>query len=101
MTPAALIVTALLLGVFVAAGGAYGMLYAAAQLRGSTALARIGQACYAGQLLVAVTLCVGTPLALPWKLFIAASAVVYGFIPPLVWRLLEAMHGTGKETRLP
>ncbi len=92
MSAADLILTALLLGAFVAAGGAYGILYAGAQLRGSALLARIGRACYTGQLLVAFMVCVATPLALPWKLFIVASAAAYGFIPPLVWRLLDAMH---------
>ncbi|HUI61587.1 MAG TPA: hypothetical protein VLX90_15270 [Steroidobacteraceae bacterium] len=101
MTPADLIVTAVLLGVFVAAGGAYGILYAAAMLRDSANLARAARACYVLQLLITLAVCAGSPLALLWKLFIAASAAAYGFIPPLMWRLLEAMHRTGKETRLP
>lgn len=101
MSPVELIVTAGLLGWFVAAGGAYGILYAAAQLRDSVQLARAAQACYVLQLAIALALCVGSPLALMWKLFIAASAAGYGFIPPLMWRLLEAMHRAGKETRFP
>lgn len=101
MTYAGLFATAMLLGVFVAAGGAYGILYAAARLRSSAVLARAGQACYALQLLIALVVCLGSPLALPWKVFIAASAVAYGFIPPLIWRLLEIMHrDAGKEPRL-
>lgn len=101
MSPVELIVTAVLLGLFVAAGGAYGILYAAAQVRDSAQLVRAAQACYVLQLLITLALCVGSPLALMWKLFIAASAAGYGFIPPLMWRLLEAMHRAGKETRFP
>lgn len=92
MTHAELIPTAVLLGLFVLAGGAYGLLYAAAMLRASVRLERAAYICYAAQALVALTVCVASPLDLPWKLFIAASCVVYGFIPPLTWRLLEAMH---------
>lgn len=101
MSPVNLIITAVLLGLFVAAGGAYGILFAAAQLRDSAQLARAGQACYVLQLLIALAVCIGSPLALMWKLFIVASAAAYGFIPPLMWRLLEAMHRAGKETRFP
>lgn len=101
MSPADLIFTAVLLGVFVASGGAYGILYAAAQLRGSAPLARAARGCYVLQLLIALDVCVSSPLALPWKVFLAASAAAYGFIPPLMWRLLEAMHRAGKETRFP
>ena len=93
MTPAALIITALLLGVFVAAGGAYGILYGAAMLRSSAALTRVARVCYAAQLLIALAVCLGSPLAVPWKLFVGASALAYGFVPPLVWRLLETLHG--------
>jgi hypothetical protein len=101
MSPADLIITAVLLGLFVAAGGAYGILFAAAQLRGSAQLARVAQGCYMLQLLIALAVCFGSPLALVWKLFIVASAAAYGFIPPLMWRLLDAMHRGGKETRFP
>jgi hypothetical protein len=99
MTYLDLFATAVLLGVFVAAGGAYGILYGAAMLRSSSALARSARVCYALQLLVALTVCVRSPLALPWKLFIAASAAAYGFLPSLVWRLLEAMHREAGKPR--
>jgi hypothetical protein len=96
-----LFVTAVLLGLFVALGGAYGILYGAALLRGSAPLVRAARACYAAQLLVAFAVCFDSPLAVPWKLFVAASAAAYGFIPPLIWRLLDAMHHEAdKQTRL-
>lgn len=101
MSPGGLIITAVLLGLFVAAGGAYGILYAAGQLRRSAPLARAAQGCYALQLLITLAVCLGSPLALPWKAFLAASAAAYGFIPPLMWRLLDTMHRAGKEMRFP
>jgi hypothetical protein len=101
MTHLDLFATAVLLGLFVTAGGAYGILYGVSMLRSSTALARTGHACYALQLLIALLVCIGSPLALPWKVFVAASAIAYGFIPPLVWRLLQVMHHDAGEQPRP
>ena len=92
MTHASLFATAVLLGLFVLAGGGYGILYGTAMLRSSVVLGRAGYACYAAQLLIALTVCVSSPLNLLWKVFIAASGIAYGFIPPAIWRLLETMH---------
>lgn len=92
MTPASLFATAAALGLFVLAGGAYGVLYAAGLARSSALLERVSYACYAGQLLIALAVCLRSPLALPWKMFIAISGVIYGFIPSFTWRLLEKMH---------
>jgi len=92
MTHASLFATAILLGLFVLAGGSYGIVYGIAMLRSNALLGRTGYACYAAQLLIALAVCLGSPLHPLWKLFIAASAVAYGFIPPAVWRLLETMH---------
>jgi hypothetical protein len=87
-----LIATGVLLGLFVLAGGGYGILYETAMLRSSLRLGRTGYACYAAQLLIALAICLSSPLNLVWKVFIVGSGVAYGFIPPVVWRLLEAMH---------
>ncbi len=92
MTPANLFATAGALGLFVLAGGAYGVLYAAGLARSCALLKRAGFAFYAVQLLIALALCVSSPLGLFWKMFIVISALVYGFIPPGTWRLLEKMH---------
>jgi hypothetical protein len=92
MTHAGLISTAVLLGLFVLAGGGYGILYGAGMLRASVRLERAAYLCYATQAAVAVAVCLSSPLNPLWKLFIAASCIAYGFIPPLTWRLLEAMH---------
>ena len=87
-----LVATAMLLGLFILAGGCYGVLYAAGMLRSSAPLQRAAYACYVVQLLVALATCVMTPLDPLWKLFVVASGVAYGFIPPAVWRVLETMH---------
>jgi hypothetical protein len=100
MMQSGFIATGLWLGFFVLAGGSYGILYGAASLRASASLRHMGYACYAVQLLTAVALCIASPLSAPWKWFIAASGIAYGFIPPAIWRLLEAMHdGEARQAR--
>lgn len=92
MTAANLFATAGALGLFVLAGGAYGVLYSTGLARSSALLERASYACYAVQLLIALAVCLYSPLGLFWKMFIVGSALVYGFIPPGTWRLLEKMH---------
>jgi len=92
MTYAPLLATSAALGLFVLAGGAYGVLYAVSAARLSSSLERVSYACYAVQLLLVLVVCLGSPLDWPWKLFIAASGIAYGFIPPATWRLLETLH---------
>ncbi|MBS0577777.1 MAG: hypothetical protein JSR36_00790 [Proteobacteria bacterium] len=92
MMPANLVGTAVALGLFVLAGGAYGVLYTASVARSSILLERASYLCYVSQLLIALAVCLVSPLGLLWKLFIATSALAYGFIPPVTWRLLEKMH---------
>jgi hypothetical protein len=89
---ASVIVTSAALGLFVLAGGAYGVLYAVGMARSSASLERVSYACYAGQLLLVLAVCLGSPLDSLWKLFIAVSGIAYGFIPPATWRLLEKLH---------
>jgi hypothetical protein len=92
MTYTSLFATSAALGLLVLSGGAYGVLYALGVARSSPSLVRASYACYAGQLLLVVAVCLGSPLAVMWKLFIAVSGVAYGFIPPVTWRLLETLH---------
>jgi len=89
---ASVIATSAALGLFVLAGGAYGVLYAVGMARSSPSLERVSYACYAGQLLLVLAVCLGSPLDSLWKLFIAVSGIAYGFIPPATWRLLEKLH---------
>jgi len=92
MTHASLFLTSAALGLFVLAGGAYGVLYSTGLARSNRLLERAGYACYGGQLLIALGVCLGSPLGWVWKLFVAVSGVAYGFIPPATWHLLETLH---------
>ena len=92
MTPVALFTTAVALGLIVLSGGAYGVLYGAGALRSSRHLIRAGYACYAGQLVLVLAVCLAAPLAIVWKSFLVLSGIAYGFIPPITWRLLQAIH---------
>ncbi len=92
MTPVALLSTAVALGVIVLSGGAYAVLFAAGLIRSKRYLLHAGYACYAVQLLLVVAVCLAAPLALVWKGFLVLSAMAYGFIPPVTWRLLQALH---------
>jgi hypothetical protein len=92
MTYTSLFATSAALGLLVLSGGAYGVLYALGVARSSPFLVRASYACYAGQLLLVLAVCLSSPLAALWKLFIAVSGIAYGFIPPATWRLLEALH---------
>jgi hypothetical protein len=92
MTYTALFVTSAALGLLVLSGGAYGVLYALGAARSSPPLVHASYACYAVQLLLVLAVCLGSPLAALWKLFIAVSGLAYGFIPPATWRLLETLH---------
>ncbi len=92
MRPVALLTTAVALGLIVLSGGAYGVLYGAGSLRPNRRLIRAGYACYAGQLLLVLAVCLDAPLAIMWKSFLVLSGIAYGFIPPITWRLLHALH---------
>ena len=92
MTPSAMITTALLLGGFVLAGGAYGLLYCMARMSNHSALRAGGYLSYAALCLIAFALMGFTPLHLGWKFLIAASCAIYLVIPPVTWRYLTRLH---------
>lgn len=92
MTPESLIGTALLLGLFVLAGGAYAGLYSIGRLRARAGWVRASHWCYAAAFLCAAAIGLATPLAYGWKLLILGSAIAYAVIPPLTWRYLERLH---------
>lgn len=92
MTPAAVLETAGLMGLFVLAGGTYGSLYSIGRLRGQRALVRLSHLFWGVTLLLALVIWVFTPLDFGWKLLILASALVYAGIPPITWRYLERLH---------
>ncbi len=92
MTPVALIETALLLGLFVLAGGAYAGLYSIGRLRSRPRWVRCGRLCYAAAFACAAVIALATPLDFGWKLLIVGSALAYAVIPPITWRYLERLH---------
>jgi uncharacterized membrane protein YgdD (TMEM256/DUF423 family) len=92
MTPAVFLVTSGLLGFLVLAAGAYALLYVAARFKESRALLIAAGLAYAMLALDATGIVMETPLAPPWKLLIAASALAYLAIPPLTWRYLQYTH---------
>lgn len=92
MTPAALLETAVLLGLFAAAGGGYGGLYSLGRLWARPRMVRAGGVCWAIAFVIATVIAVDTPLDPGWKWLVMASAMVYAFIPPLTWRYLERQH---------
>jgi len=99
MTPYALIYTALLLGLFVLAGGGYGGLYSVGRLWSNTVLIRAGVACYLVAILLALAICLFTPLAALWKVVIVLSVLIYAAIPPVTWRYLAKLHSTPEESK--
>lgn len=100
MSPSELILTSLLLGGFVTAGGAYGILLSIGKAFRDARWQRPALAAYASQSALAVAVAIATPLDWWWKLLIAASDVAYYFIPPLTWRYLITLHHQAEESSL-
>lgn len=92
MTPRAMLATALALGAFVAAAGAYGILYCAARLWHRRALKTASEASCSAMIAIAAAIVAFTPLHLGWKILIAASCAAYVAIPPVTWRYLNRLH---------
>lgn len=99
MSAAALLETAVLLGLFVLAGGGYGGLYSIGRLRARQGLVRAGGACWGAAFTLALAIFALTPLDVGWKLLILASALVYAVIPPVTWRYLERLHTVEEQGR--
>jgi len=114
MSGISLLQTALLLGVYVALAGGYGVVYAIAhlqdarlqdarlqdarlqdaRLQDASILHRISLALYALHALAATAIVAWTPLRLGWKGLIVASSAAFLIIPPIVWRFLQRTHET-------
>jgi len=92
MTPRALLETAVLLGLFVLAGGGYGGLYSIGRSAARPSLVRAARVCWVVAFAIALVITYATPLDAGWKLLILASALVYAVIPPVTWRYLERTH---------
>jgi len=101
MTPRTMVATALLLGAFVAAAGAYGLLYCLSRLRDRRGL-RIGSyLSYTALSVIAAMVIALTPLHAGWKVLIAASCIAYLMIPPVTWRYLTRLHRGEKKSHDP
>lgn len=98
MDPRELIVTSLLLGGFVAAGGAYGILLSVGYAVGEARWQRLALAGYAAQCAFALAILLTTPLDWWWKLLVAVSVAVYYFVPPMTWRYLIHIHHLPEES---
>jgi hypothetical protein len=92
MTPTALLATSGLLGLFVLAAGAYGVLYGVGRWRESRGLLTAAKLTYAALCLIVAVIMLATPLGPGWKLLIGVSALVYYAIPPVTWRHLNRTH---------
>lgn len=92
MTPENFLGTSVLLGLFVVAAGAYGVLYCAGKLREDRRLIVAAYASFAVLCAIAAAIVVTAPLDFGWKLLIGASALVYFAIPPVTWNHLRRTH---------
>jgi hypothetical protein len=94
MSGVSLLETALLLGVYVALAGTYGLVYALAHLGDVAILRPMPVIVYTLHGLVAVGIVVWTPLEIGWKGLIVASSIAFFVIPPITWRYLQRTHET-------
>lgn len=92
MTAQDFLFTAILLGMFVACAGCYGLLYSFGRLRLSHTLKFLAFGAYMLQGIVTAILVAHTPLETGWKLLLVASFLIYAGIPPITWRHLERTH---------
>jgi hypothetical protein len=92
VTPAQLLQSAALLGLFVLLAGAYGLLYSLGHVRGRQQLVIAARISYAAQCATTLAILWLTPLTFGWKAFVALSCLAYLAIPPLTLRFLRLTH---------
>jgi hypothetical protein len=92
MSGIGLLQTALLLGLYVALAGSYGLVYAIARLRDSSIVRRLSLVLYGLHGLAAIAIIAWTPLHVGWKGLIIASSAAFLAIPPVTWRFLQRTH---------
>ncbi|HKU66963.1 MAG TPA: hypothetical protein VJP85_04210 [Candidatus Baltobacteraceae bacterium] len=97
LAPAAMIATALLLGAFVTAGGAYGIAFTLGKSLNDARWLRFAPYAYAFQCALAAAVLLFTPLDWWWKTLVAASALAYYFVPPLTWRYFLHLHDSPEK----
>ena len=94
MTATALMETALLLGLYVALAGSYGLSYALARLRGAGRFSPVPLIIYGLHSASAILIVAWSPLQAGWKGLLVASSAAFFVIPPITWRFLEHTHRT-------
>jgi hypothetical protein len=94
MSEFSLLQTALLLGLYVALAGSYGLVYAIARLQGASFLYRMSFMLYGLHSFTAISIVAWTPLQVGWKGLIVASSAAFLAIPPITWRFLQRTHET-------
>ena len=87
-----LLETALLLGLYVALAGTYGLVFAMARLWDGPTMRRVSVTLYALHCLVAFAIVIWTPLEIGWKALLVAFSIAFFAIPPITWRYLERSH---------
>jgi hypothetical protein len=94
MSEISLLQAALLLRLYVALAGSYGVVYAIARLQDAPALHRISFILFGLHGLAAIAIVAWTPLQVGWKGLIVASSIAFFAIPPIIWRFLQRTHET-------
>lgn len=97
ISPGAMLTTALLLGAFVASGGAYGIAFTVGKSLHHARWLRYAPYAYAVQCAVTAAVLLLTPLDWWWKALIAASVLAYFFVPPLTFRYLIHLHDSAEK----
>jgi hypothetical protein len=92
MSKISLLQSALLLGLYVALAGSYGLVYTIARIQDAINLHRLSLALYGLHGLTAIAIVAWTPLHIGWKGLIVASSAAFLAIPPITWRLLQRTH---------
>jgi hypothetical protein len=92
MSEISLLQSALLLGLYVALAGSYGLVYTIARLQDALILHRMACILYGLHGLTAIAIVAWTPLQIGWKGLIVASSAAFLAIPPITWRFLQRTH---------
>ncbi|MSP51758.1 MAG: hypothetical protein EXQ91_05110 [Alphaproteobacteria bacterium] len=101
MTPEAFVLTSLLLGFFVLAGGVYASLASIATITLRSGAARLGHFCYALTVVVAAALVFATPLAIEWKVLTVVLAVAPWYLPNAALAIIAQIHGEALQPEKP
>jgi len=88
----------LLLGLYTALAGLYGLLYAAGRSMRSRAMGVAAAIVCGLHLMVLLVVAMCTPLGLGWKVALGGASIALIGIPPLTWTLLRLTHVVQHDT---